>query len=96
MLEEAKKRDHRKLGKELDLFVFSDLVGPGLPLWTPKGTFLREKLDEFVQELRRVRGYVRVEIPHITKKDLYEKVGTGRNLKMNYSKFKLAKNMFWP
>ncbi len=75
MLEEAKKRDHRKLGKELDLFVFSELVGPGLPLWTPKGTFLRNKLDEFVWELRRSRGYDRVEIPHITKKELYEKSG---------------------
>ncbi len=75
MLEEAKKRDHRKLGKELDLFVFSELVGPGLPLWTPKGTFLRHKLDEFVWKLRSSRGYERVEIPHITKKDLYEKSG---------------------
>ena len=75
MLEEAKKRDHRKLGKELDLFVFSELVGPGLPLWTPKGAFLRQKLDDFVWALRSVRGYKRVEIPHITKKDLYETSG---------------------
>jgi len=75
MLEEAKKRDHRKLGKELDLFTFSELVGPGLPLWTPKGTLLRNVLDNYVWELRQARGYERVEIPHITKKDLYEVSG---------------------
>ena len=75
MLEEAKKRDHRKLGKELDLFTFSDLVGPGLPLWTPRGTLLRNILDEFVWSLRRERGYVKVTIPHITKKELYETSG---------------------
>lgn len=70
-IEEAKKRDHRKLGKELDLFTFSDLVGAGLPLWTPKGTMLRNLLDEFVWQLRQEKGYQRVTIPHITKKDLY-------------------------
>ena len=75
MLEEARKRDHRKLGQELDLFVFSDLVGPGLPLWTPRGTVLRNKLNEFVQEMRDEFGYQEVSIPHITKKDLYEKSG---------------------
>ncbi|MBP9828305.1 threonine--tRNA ligase [Patescibacteria group bacterium] len=75
MLEEAKRRDHRKLGKELGLFVFSDLVGPGLPLWTPKGTVIREVLNQFVWELRRPYGYERVAIPHITKKDLYETSG---------------------
>ncbi len=74
-IEEAKKRDHKKLGRELDIFVFSDLVGSGLPLWTPKGTMLRNLLDDFVWELRSARGYQRVEIPHITKKDLYEKSG---------------------
>ncbi len=74
-IEEAKKRDHRKLGKELDLFTFSDLVGPGLPLWTPKGTILRNTLDNFVWELRKERGYEKVVIPHITKKDLYETSG---------------------
>lgn len=74
-LEEAKKRDHKKLGPELDLFVFSELVGPGLPLFTPKGTLVRNLLDDFVWELRRVAGYEKVEIPHITKKDLYEKSG---------------------
>lgn len=74
-VEEAKKRDHKKLGKELDLFTFSDLVGAGLPLWTPKGAVLRDVLDNFVWELRKKYGYQRVEIPHITKKDLYEKSG---------------------
>lgn len=71
MLKEAKERDHRKLGKELDLFTFSDLVGAGLPLWTPKGTILRNELDAFVWELRKKYGYSQVTIPHITKKDLY-------------------------
>ncbi len=74
-LEEAKKRDHRILGKELGLFIFSDLVGPGLPLWTPRGTILRNKIDEFVQSLRAKYNYGSVTIPHLTKKDLYEKSG---------------------
>ena len=73
--EEAKKRDHRKLGKELGLFVFSDLVGPGLPLWTPKGTVIREALNDYVWALRKAYGYQKVTIPHITKKDLYETSG---------------------
>lgn len=73
--EEAKKRDHRKIGKEMGLFVFSELVGPGLPLWTPKGTLLREALNDFVWELRKARGYQKVTIPHLTKKNLYEKSG---------------------
>ncbi len=71
MMEEALKRDHKILGPKFDLFVFSDLIGPGLPLWTPKGTVLREVLDDFGWELRKKRGYEKVEIPHITKKDLY-------------------------
>ena len=75
MLEEAKKRDHRKLGKELDLFTFSELVGPGLPLWTPKGTLMRNILDDYVWKLRKGYGYEKVEIPHITKKELYEVSG---------------------
>ncbi len=75
MLEEAKKRDHRKLGKELGLFTFSELVGPGLPLWTPKGTLVRELLNDYVWSLRRKHGYQKVTIPHITKKDLYETSG---------------------
>ncbi|MDP3956490.1 MAG: threonine--tRNA ligase [bacterium] len=69
---EAEKRDHKKLGPELDLFTFSELVGAGLPLWTPKGTLLRNLLDDYVWELRKARGYEQVDIPHITKKDLYE------------------------
>lgn len=75
MLEEAKKRDHRKLGQELDLFVFSDLIGSGLPLFTPRGTVIREELATFSNELRQDRGFEKVSIPHITKKDLYEKSG---------------------
>ncbi|QQR50366.1 threonine--tRNA ligase [Candidatus Nomurabacteria bacterium] len=75
MQEEAKKRDHRKLGKELGLFLFSDLVGPGLPLWTPKGTLLRELLNDYVWSLRKKYGYEKVTIPHITKKELYETSG---------------------
>ena len=75
MLEEAKKRDHKMLGPQLDLFTFSELVGPGLPLWTPKGTTVRNLLDDFVWSLRKKRGYLQVDIPHITKKDLYEKSG---------------------
>ncbi|MBP9782107.1 threonine--tRNA ligase [Candidatus Woesebacteria bacterium] len=73
--EEAKLRDHRKLGKELDLFTFSDLVGAGLPLWTPKGTILRNLLDGYVWQLRQAKGYQKVTIPHITKKELYETSG---------------------
>ncbi len=75
MLEEAKRRDHRKVGKELDLFTFSELVGPGLPLWTARGTMLRNLLDRYVWELREAKGYERVTIPHITKKELYETSG---------------------
>lgn len=73
--EEAKKRDHKILGKQLGLFTFSELVGAGLPLWTPKGTILRELLNDYVWELRKTKGYKKVCIPHITKKELYEKSG---------------------
>jgi len=69
------QHDHRKLGRQLDLFTFSELVGAGLPLWTPRGTLVRHLLDEYVWALRRERGYERVQIPHITKKDLYETSG---------------------
>jgi threonyl-tRNA synthetase len=75
MLEEAKRRDHRKLGQELDLFVFSDLVGPGLPLFTPRGTVIREQIGAFSQELQAASGYQRVSIPHIAKIDLYKTSG---------------------
>jgi len=73
--QQATEKDHKQLGKELDLFVFSELVGPGLPLWTPRGTTLRTEVDNFVQEMRTEHGYEAVTIPHITKKDLYEKSG---------------------
>ncbi|HVS78995.1 MAG TPA: threonine--tRNA ligase [Candidatus Saccharimonadales bacterium] len=69
------QNDHRRLGQELDLFVFSDLVGPGLPLWTPRGTVLRRQLDDFVQEMRDQIGFQAVTIPHITKKELYQASG---------------------
>ena len=75
MLEEAKKRDHRKLGQELDLFVFSDMVGSGLPMFTPRGTVIREELAEFSNQLRQRSGFQKVWTPHITKKDLYEASG---------------------
>ncbi|HEY4385277.1 MAG TPA: threonine--tRNA ligase, partial [Ktedonobacteraceae bacterium] len=75
LLEESKKRDHRRLGQELDLFTFSDLVGGGLPLFTPKGTLVRDLLEEFVQSLQEPLGYQRVHIPHITKSDLYKTSG---------------------
>jgi threonyl-tRNA synthetase len=75
MLEEAKKRDHRRLGQELDLFIFSDMVGSGLPLFTPRGTVLREELVKFSNQLRERHGFQKVWIPHMTKKDLYEASG---------------------
>lgn len=78
--EEAKKRDHRKLGKELDLFCFSDLVGAGLPLFTPRGTVLREEMSELSLGLRGEAGFKKVWTPHITKVDLYKASG-------HYAKF---------
>lgn len=72
---EAAERDHRKLGKELGLFAFSDLVGSGLPLFTPKGTAMRDAIVDKIQNLQKEYGYERVTIPHITKKDLYETSG---------------------
>ncbi|MAT53026.1 MAG: threonine--tRNA ligase [Saprospirales bacterium] len=71
LLEEAKKRDHRKLGAELELFMFSDKVGAGLPIWLPKGTALRSRLEEFLKEEQIKRGYQPVITPHLGKKDLY-------------------------
>ena len=75
MLEEAKKRDHRKLGKELGLFAFDDEIGPGLPLWLPKGTIIIEELEKLAKETERKAGYQRVRTPHLTKGSLYEKSG---------------------
>lgn len=74
-VEEAKRRDHRKLGQELDLFVFSDMVGSGLPMFTPRGTILREELINFSNQLRQRYGFQKVHIPHVTKKQLYEASG---------------------
>ncbi len=71
MLEEAKKRDHRKLGQELGLFTFSQKVGKGLPLWLPKGADLRERLERFMREAQKKAGYVQVVTPHIGSKQLY-------------------------
>jgi threonyl-tRNA synthetase len=75
MLEEAKKRDHRKLGKELDLYTTSPLIGVGLPLFTPRGTVLRELLSRYSNQLREANGFQKVWIPHITKHNLYETSG---------------------
>lgn len=71
MLEEAKKRDHRKLGKELELFTFSEKVGQGLPLWLPKGVLMRERLENFLKKAQRKAGYEQVISPHIGQKELY-------------------------
>jgi threonyl-tRNA synthetase len=73
--EEALKRDHRKLGKELGLFMFADLVGPGLPLWTPKGTILRSVLEDFLKQEQLKRGYLPVVTPHIGRVDLFKTSG---------------------
>lgn len=74
-LEQAKLRDHRKLGKELDLYTISPLVGAGLPLFTPRGTVLRERVAQYANQLREDAGFQKVSIPHITKKALYETSG---------------------
>ncbi|MEB3359079.1 MAG: threonine--tRNA ligase [Synechococcales bacterium] len=77
--EEAKKRDHRRLGKELGLFIFSDDVGPGLPLWTPKGTVLRSTLEDFLKQEQLKRGYLPVVTPHIARVDLFKISGHWQN-----------------
>src|SRR4051812_30810077 len=71
MLEEAKKRDHRKLGKELELFTFDDDVGPGLPLWLPRGTVLIEELERLAKETEFAAGYQRVRTPHLARENMY-------------------------
>ena len=71
LLEEAKKRDHRKIGKELELFMFSDMVGKGLPIWLPKGTALRLRLEDFLKKIQKRYGYQQVITPHIGSKTLY-------------------------
>ena len=71
LLEEAKKRDHRKLGKEMELFTFSQTVGQGLPLWLPKGAALRDRLEQFLRKIQKKAGYLQVITPHIGNKNLY-------------------------
>lgn len=71
MIEEAKRRDHRKIGKEMELFMFSELVGKGLPMWLPKGTMLRLKLEDFLKQIQKRFGYQQVITPHIGSKNLY-------------------------
>ena len=71
LLEEAKKRDHRKIGKDLELFMFSDMVGKGLPIWLPKGTALRLRLEDFLKKIQKRYGYQQVITPHIGSKNLY-------------------------
>ena len=75
MLEEAKKRDHRTLGKQLELFTFDDEVGPGLPLWLPKGTVLIDELEDLARKTEREAGYQRVRTPHICKESMYKRSG---------------------
>ncbi len=87
MLEQAKERDHRRLGKELELFTFSSKVGQGLPLWLPKGTVLRETLENFLKKVQKKHGYLPVITPHIGQKELYVTSG-------HYEKY--GKNSFRP
>jgi len=75
MLEEAKKRDHRKLGKDLEIFIFDDEVGPGLPLWLPRGGIIIEELEKLAKEVEEQAGYQRVRTPHLTKEDLFLRSG---------------------
>jgi threonyl-tRNA synthetase len=74
-MEEAKKRDHRKLGKELEIFIFDDEVGPGLPLWLPNGGVMIEELEKLAKEMEEKAGYLRVKTPHLTKEDLFIRSG---------------------
>ena len=74
-LEEAKKRDHRKLGRELEIFIFDDEVGPGLPLWLPNGAVMIEELERLAKEMEEEAGYSRVKTPHLTKEDLFIRSG---------------------
>ncbi|HRW08954.1 MAG TPA: threonine--tRNA ligase [Caldilineaceae bacterium] len=75
MLEEARKRDHRKLGRELDIFIFDEEVGPGLPLWLPNGTIIVEQLEQLAWEMEHEAGYQQVRSPHLTKEDLFLRSG---------------------
>ena len=89
MMEEAKKRDHRKLGKELELFTFSARVGQGLPLWLPRGAALRERLENFLKGVQKAYGYQQVITPHIGQKELY--VTSGHYAKYGADSFKPIK-----
>ncbi|WP_374960182.1 threonine--tRNA ligase, partial [Gilvibacter sp.] len=89
LLEEAKKRDHRKLGKELEFFTFSQKVGQGLPLWLPKGTALRERLENFLKAAQKKAGYEMVISPHIAQKELY--VTSGHFAKYGEDSFQTIK-----
>ncbi len=89
MMEEAKKRDHRKLGKELELFTFSQRVGQGLPLWLPRGAALREQLENFLKKVQKKHGYQQVITPHIGQKELY--VTSGHYAKYGADSFKPIK-----
>ena len=89
MLEEAKKRDHRKLGRELELFAFSQRVGQGLPLWLPRGAALRERLENFLKAVQKEHGYEQVITPHIGQKELY--VTSGHYAKYGKDSFKPIK-----
>jgi threonyl-tRNA synthetase len=89
MMEEAKKRDHRKLGKELELFAFSQRVGQGLPLWLPRGAALRERLENFLKKVQKDYGYLPVITPHIGQKELY--VTSGHYAKYGADSFKPIK-----
>ncbi len=86
LMEEAKKRDHRKLGKELELFTFSSRVGQGLPLWLPKGAALRERLEMFLRKVQKAHGYLPVITPHIGQKELY--VTSGHYAKYGQDSFR--------
>ena len=86
LMEEAKKRDHRKLGKELELFAFSSRVGQGLPLWLPKGAALRERLEMFLRKVQKAHGYLPVITPHIGQKELY--VTSGHYAKYGQDSFR--------
>ncbi len=85
MLEEAKKRDHRKLGREMELFAFSQTVGQGLPLWLPKGAALRDRLEQFLRKIQKEFGYLQVITPHIGNKELY--VTSGHSAKYGKDSF---------
>lgn len=84
MMEEAKKRDHRKLGKDLELFCFSQRVGQGLPLWLPKGAALRDRLEQFLRNVQKEYGYQQVITPHIGNKEPVRDFGTLRQVRQGF------------